>query len=65
METDQILRPSKWNKDANGAWRMDLPIDIEDATHIDESEDDAIECDSAVDMSDSGESQCSSSVSSR
>ena len=65
METDQILRPSKWNKDVNGAWRMDLPIDIEDATHSDESEDDAIECDSAVDMSDSGESECSSSVSSR
>jgi hypothetical protein len=65
METDQILRPSKWNKDVNGAWRMDLPIDIEEATHSDESEDNAIECDSAVDMSDSGERECSSSVSSR
>ncbi len=65
METDQILRPSKWNNDVNGAWRMDLPIDIEDTTHSDESEDDAIEFGSAIDMSDSGESQCSSRVSSR
>ncbi len=24
QETNQILLPSKWNKDVNGAWRMDL-----------------------------------------
>ncbi len=26
-----ILLPSKWNKDKEGAWRLDLPVDIEDA----------------------------------
>jgi hypothetical protein len=30
QETYQILLPSKWNKDVNGAWRMDLSIEFED-----------------------------------
>jgi len=30
QEGDCVLLPSKWNKDNEGAWRMDLPVDIED-----------------------------------
>ena len=28
-ESNQILRPSKWNKNVKGAWRMDVEIEIE------------------------------------
>jgi hypothetical protein len=31
-ESNQKLLPTKWNKDVVGAWRLDLPIDIEDTT---------------------------------
>jgi hypothetical protein len=38
---EQVLLPSKWNKDKkDGAWRMDVDIDIED-TMDDESEDES------------------------
>ncbi len=30
QEGDVILLSSKWNKDKEGVWRMDLPVDIED-----------------------------------
>jgi len=30
QETDVIPLPTKWNKNKEGAWRMDLPVDIED-----------------------------------
>ncbi len=31
-ESNQKLLPTKWNKDVVGAWKLDLPIDIEDTT---------------------------------
>jgi hypothetical protein len=41
MVGEQVLLPSKWNKDKkDGAWRMDVDIDIED-TMDDESEDES------------------------
>jgi len=27
-ETDQYLLPSKWKKDNDGSWRMDIEVDI-------------------------------------
>ncbi len=30
QETHVILLPTKWNKDTKGAWRIDIPVDIED-----------------------------------
>ena len=28
-ETDQWLLPSKWKKEVDGAWRMDVEVDVE------------------------------------
>jgi hypothetical protein len=38
QETNMILLPTKWNKNKEGAWRMDLPVDIKD-TYDDGCED--------------------------
>ncbi len=35
---DCVLLPTKWNKDNKGAWRIHLPVDIED-TYDDGCED--------------------------
>ncbi len=52
QEGDVILLPSKWNKDKEGTWRMDLPVDIED-TYDDGCEDKIDKTDYQVDTSDS------------
>ena len=31
-ESNQKLLPTRWNKDVVGAWRLDLPIDVEDTS---------------------------------
>ena len=62
QESDCVLLPSKWNKDNEGAWRMDLPVDIED-TYDDRCEDEIDKNDYQVDTGDS-ESKSSMSVSS-
>ena len=59
QETYQILLPSKWNKDVNGAWRMDLPIEfgdlaneeIEQEINPNQSKDEMSECKSESDSS--------------
>jgi hypothetical protein len=59
QETYQILLSSKWNKDINGAWRMDLPIKFEDVANEEneqefnpnQSKDDMSECESDSDSS--------------
>jgi len=47
QETDVILLPTKWNKNKEGAWRMDLPVDIED-TYDDGGEDEINKSDHKV-----------------
>ncbi len=51
QETDVILLPTKWNKDKEGAWRMDLPVDIED-TYDDGCEDEINKSDTQVETRD-------------
>ncbi len=44
--TNQQLLPSRWRKDKEGGWRMDVAIDIESKTNNgseDEEEDDGLE----------------------
>ena len=60
--TPIVLSPTKWNKDNKGAWRMDLPVDIED-TYDDGCEDNINKNDYQVDTDDR-ESENSVSVSS-
>ena len=62
QETDVILLPTKWNKNKEGAWRMDLPVDIED-TYDDGGEDEINKSDPKVETRDY-ESESSMSVSS-
>ena len=62
QEGDCVLLPKKWNKDNKGAWRMDLPVDIED-TYDDGCEDEIDKNDYQVDTGDR-ESESSMSVSS-
>ena len=57
-----ILLPTKWNKKKEGAWRMDLPVDIED-TYDDGGEDEINKSDPKVDTRDN-ERESSMSVSS-
>ena len=45
-----ILLPSKWNKDEEGAWRLDLPVDIED-TYDEGCKDEINKSDYQVDIS--------------
>ncbi len=62
QEGDCELLPTKWNKDNKGAWRMDLPVHIED-TYDDGCEDKIAKNDYQVDTGDR-ESESSMSVSS-
>jgi hypothetical protein len=62
QEGDCVLLPKKWNKDNKGAWRMDLPVDIED-TYDDGCEEEINKNDYPVDIGDR-ESESSMSVSS-
>ena len=66
-ETDQALLPSKWNKEVDGAWRMDIDIvdddnaedeemeDCNESSSIDESEE---ESEDEMSESDSDEESC-------
>ena len=57
--------PTKWNKDVVGAWRLDLPIDIEDTTDNEsDGKSRTSKCDSEMEGYDS-ESESSSSINSR
>ena len=62
QETHVILLPTKWNKDTEGAWKMDLPADIEDK-YDDGHEDNINKSDSQV-VTSNCESESSMSVSS-
>ena len=45
--SEQVLQPSKWNKDKkDGAWRMDVDIDVEDTTDDESEAEDEVEMDS-------------------
>ena len=59
QETDVILLPTKWNKNKEGAWRMDLPVDIED-TYDDGGEDEINKSDPKLETRDY---ECESSMS--
>jgi hypothetical protein len=37
-ETEQVLPPRKWNKDVEGAWRMDINVGIVEDGNIEEQE---------------------------
>jgi hypothetical protein len=37
-ETEQVLPPRMWNKDVEGAWRMDINIGIVDDGNIEEQD---------------------------
>ena len=37
-ETEQVLPPRKWNKDVEGAWRMDINVGIVEGDDIKEQE---------------------------
>ena len=67
-ESNQKLLPTRWNKDVVGAWRLDLPIDVED-TSDNESDGKTGEGGSEIEISDGdgngdGNSECSSTTSS-
>jgi len=49
--TDVILLPTEWNKNKEGAWRMDLPVVIED-TYDDGGEDEINKSDPKVETRD-------------
>ena len=45
--SEQVLQPSKWNKDKkDGAWRMDVDIDVEDTIDDESEAEDEVEMDS-------------------
>ena len=53
-ESEQVLLPSKWNKDKiDGAWRMDVDIDVEDKIDDESEDEDEVEFESH-DESESG-----------
>jgi hypothetical protein len=65
-ESNQNLLPTRWNKDAVGAWRLDLPIDVED-TSDNKSDGKTGEGGSEIEISDGdgdGDSECSSTTTS-
>ena len=65
-ESNQKLLPTRWNKDVVGAWRLDLPIDVED-TSGNESDGKTGEGGSEIEISNGdgdGDSECSSTTSS-
>ena len=55
QETLQKLPPAKWNKNVDGAWRMDLPIEFNDTSdeEEEEEEDEGCEDEDETEMSDS------------
>ena len=57
QETLQKLPPAKWNKNVDGAWRMDLPIEFNDTSdekeEEEEDEDEGCEVEDETEMSDS------------
>jgi hypothetical protein len=54
QETLQKLPPAKWNKNVDGAWRMDLPIEFNDTSdEEEEDEDEGCEDEDETEMSDS------------
>jgi hypothetical protein len=50
-ETQQVLAPRKWNKDVEGAWRMDINVEIVENTEEHE----------VMDLNDDGEGNGSES----
>jgi len=63
QETDVILLPTKWNKNKDGAWRMEIPVDIED-TYDDGGEDEINKSDPKVETREYESESGSMSVSS-
>ena len=61
-ESNQKLLPTRWNKDVVGAWRLDLPIDVEESSD-NESDGGGSEIEISTDNGD-GDSECSSTTSS-
>ncbi len=61
-ESNQKLLPTRWNKDVVGAWRLDLPIDVEESSD-NESDGGGSEIEISNDDGD-GDSECSSTTSS-
>jgi hypothetical protein len=53
QETVQKLPPSKWNKNVDGAWRMDLPIELNDSSNEEDAEDKDEGCGVEDEISDS------------
>ena len=67
-ESNQKLLPTRWNKDVVGAWRLDLPIDVED-TSDNKSDGKTGEGGSEIEISNgdgngNGNSECSSTTNS-
>ena len=60
QEAEVILLPTKWNKDKEGAWRMDIPIDIDGSD--DEYDDKNNESDCHAEEFSDSESESSMSV---
>jgi hypothetical protein len=60
QETEVILLPTKWNKDKEGAWRMDIQIDIDSSDDECDEKNNESDC-HAEEFSDS-ESESSMSV---
>ncbi len=61
-ETQQELPPCKWNKDVEGAWRMDINVGFVDDSNIEESEtnfDFVVESDAESSYSESDEAESS------
>lgn len=61
VETDQVLLQSKWNKEVDGAWRMDIEIAIDDDNEDEEMAD--VNESSSIDESEVSESEMSESES--
>jgi hypothetical protein len=61
-ETQQELPPRKWNKDVEGAWRMDINVGFVDNSNIEESKtnfDVVVESDAESSDSESDEAELS------
>ena len=64
QETDAILLPTKWNKDTEGAWRMDFAVNIEDIHDDGGDKDEINKSDSLAEAGDSeSDSKSESSMS--
>ena len=65
-KTQQVLAPRKWNKEVNGAWRMDINVEIVENTEEHEVMDlnddgEGNGSESEIDLSDKEESDSESS----